>query len=232
MLQILFAILAGMLTIAAPCILPLLPILLGVSVGQTSKTRPIFIVLGFVLVFASAGLLLSYLSQHIGLDPGIIRTTGVVILGLFGLFLIWSKPFDLLALRMSAIVAKAGMAGGRGEGNWGAFVLGMTLGIVWTPCAGPVLGSVLTLIALQTELATATILLVAYAIGAGLPMLLIAYGGQYLSTRVESLARYSRLIQQIFGIVIIAFAVAVYFNYDLVFYSLFLKYCPSFNPKF
>lgn len=232
MLQIIFAFLAGILTIASPCILPLLPILLGVSVGQKSRTRPLWIVVGFVLVFSLAALALSLLAQHTGLNPNTVRTAGIIVLAIFGLSMIWSGLFDALAMRMNSITAKASQIGGTGSGNAGGFILGMTLGIIWTPCAGPVLGSVLALIALQKEIATAGILVVAYALGAGIPMLIIAYGGQYLSERVSGIARYSRLIQQIFGAIIIVLAILLYFNYDTLIYAKILQYYPSFNPKF
>ena len=88
-------------------------------------------------------------------------------------------------------------------------MLGTTLGLVWTPCAGPVLGSILTLVATSKDTAWASVLLVAYAIGAALPMLAIAYGGQAVTTRVRSIARYSPRLQQAFGTVVIAFALAV-----------------------
>ncbi len=233
MLQILFAILAGILTIAAPCILPILPILLGSSIGQTSKTRPLFIVAGFVIVFSVVAILLSVLTRSLGLSSNLVRTTGVFILAIFGLLMLWPTPFELLMLRFNNIFAKAGTLGDpTRRGNWSGFILGMTLGIVWAPCAGPVLASILTLVALQKELSVAGILLFAYAVGAGVPMLLIAYGGQYLSTRITAVAKYSRLLQQIFGIIIILLSVAIYFNYDTKLYSLFLNYCPSSNPKF
>ncbi|WP_368734835.1 cytochrome c biogenesis CcdA family protein, partial [Klebsiella pneumoniae] len=70
---------------------------------------------------------------------------------------------------------------------------------VWTPCAGPVLGSILTLVATSRNLGWAGTLLVAYAIGAAIPMLAIAYGGQAATTRVRSLARISPRLQQGFG---------------------------------
>jgi cytochrome c-type biogenesis protein len=232
MVQILFAILAGILTIAAPCILPLLPILLGVSVGQTNKTRPLFIVAGFVLIFSLAALLISFLTRHLGLDPNIIRTIGIAALAIFGLLMIWPLPFELLAIKMNSFFAKASVIGGTGRGNLGGFFLGMTLGIVWTPCAGPVLASVLTLVALQKESLTALILLLAYACGAGIPMLIIAYSGQYLTTRITSLAKYSRLLQIIFGVIIILLAVALYFSYDTQIYAKIIQYYPSFNPKY
>ncbi len=232
MLQILFAFLAGLLTIAAPCILPLLPVILGVSLGHTSKTRPLYIVAGFVLVFAGAAVLLSVLARTVGLDPRIARTIGVIFLGAFGVLLLWPRPFDYLMSRFTAVFARAsGLANPSRRGNWSGFILGMTLGIVWTPCAGPVLGSILTLVALQKEISVAAILLLAYAAGAGVPMLLIAYASQYLGNAVVSISRYSRLLQQIFGVIIIALAVAIYFNYDVALYAIFLKYCPTFNLK-
>ena len=105
-------------------------------------------------------------------------------------------------------------------------MLGTTLGLVWTPCAGPVLGSILTLVATSKDVAWASLLLVAYAIGAALPMLAIAYGGQAATTRVRSLARISPRLQQGFGVVVIAFALAAYFQYD----TLIVAWLTGFYP--
>src|SRR3990167_10982184 len=98
MLQILFAILAGILTVGAPCILPLLPILLGASVGQKSKTRPLFIALGFIVTFSLAGLFLSFLVIKLDIAPDLLRNIAVLALAIFGVFLIWPNPFELLTL--------------------------------------------------------------------------------------------------------------------------------------
>jgi cytochrome c biogenesis protein CcdA len=73
------------------------------------------------------------------------------------------------------------------------------VGLVWTPRAGPVPGSILTLVATSKDVASASVLLVVYAIGAALPMLAIAHGGQSTTTRVRSIARYSPRLQQAFG---------------------------------
>ncbi len=231
MLQVLFALLAGILTIAAPCILPLLPVLLGTSVGHRSKTRPVFIVLGFIIVFSLAGLLLATLSTKLGLNPNTLRLVAIVVLALFGALLLWPLPFELIAGRLSGTFAKVGAEANQGQGNLSGFVLGMTLGLVWTPCAGPVLGTVLTLVALQRELTTAGILLTAYAIGAALPMLAIAYGGQYLTAKVRVLTRYTGVLQRTFGVLIITLAVALYYNYDTKLYAVLLEHYPTFNPK-
>lgn len=219
MIQILLALLAGVLTIAAPCIFPLLPILLGTSVGHASKTRPLFIVAGFILVFSLAAILLSFLSAHVGLNSNIIRDIGIAALAIFGIFMLFPSSFDSVAGRLNSLASKGSAVGGTGQGNKGAFILGMTLGIVWTPCAGPVLASILALIALQKEILTAAILLVAYSIGAGVPMLILAYAGQYLTTQVAWISKYTPVLQKIFGVIIILVAIGIYFNYDTLLYA-------------
>jgi cytochrome c-type biogenesis protein len=217
MLQILIAVLAGVITIGAPCILPMLPILLGASVGQKSKTRPLFIVLGFVIFFALAALGLALLTQSLGLSAHVIRQVAIVLLGMFGLIMLYPKLFKKAVSKLGGMIGKAQSVSRKaGEGNWGGFVLGALLGLIWTPCAGPVLGSILTLIATSTNLGFAALMLVAYAIGAGIPMLLIAYGGQFISMKVRSITKYAEVIQQVFGVIILLLAISMYFGWDLV----------------
>lgn len=73
---------------------------------------------------------------------------------------------------------------------------------------------------------------IAYALGAGIPMLLIAYGGQYISTKITGVAKYSHRLQQIFGVIIIMLSLAIYLNYDIKIYAVLLQKFPSINPKF
>jgi cytochrome c-type biogenesis protein len=215
MIEILLAFLAGTVTIAAPCILPMLPILLGASVGQASRARPIFIVLGFTLAFSSVALVFGAFSDALGLTQDTLRTVAIVLLLGFGVLMVWPRPFAWLAARLGGVFDRAGaVAACAGSSNVGGFVLGTTLGVLWTPCAGPVLGSVLTLVAAAEDLPYAAVLLVCYAIGAGIPMLGIAYGGQYMSTRLRRLARHAHRLQQAFGALVILIAVAMHFQYD------------------
>lgn len=224
MIEILFAILAGILTIGAPCILPLLPILLGSSVGSTSKTRPLFIALGFVVMFTIVGLSLSYLITTLNISPNLLRTIATFALALFGIFMLWPTPFEKVTSYLSGFTTKANsMSTKAGTGNLGGFVLGLMLGLIWTPCAGPVLGSILTVIATQGNIAQSGILLTAYAIGAGIPMLAIAYGGQLITTKVRLIVPYTTKIQQVFGVIIILLAVAIYFQVDTQFQAFILE---------
>ncbi|WP_454616273.1 cytochrome c biogenesis CcdA family protein [Bradyrhizobium cenepequi] len=228
MLNLVLALLAGVVTVAAPCTLPMLPILLGASIGQTSKVRPAMIALGFVMSFSMVALLLSAITRAFDFDPNLLRTGAAILLLGFGLLMIWPTPFE----RLTGWIA--GLTGGRSPGNptpsqglIGGFVLGTTLGLVWTPCAGPVLGSILTIVATSKDAGWASLELVVYAIGAALPMLAIAYGGQAVTTRIRSIARIAPRLQQGFGVVIIAFAALSYFQYD----TLIVAWLTSFYPN-
>ena len=233
MIEILLAIFAGILTVAAPCILLPLPIIFGSSVGQQSKTRPLFITLGFVLTFAFLGLTLNFIIQNLGLSPNALRNSAAVILAIFGLLMLWPTPFERLMMHASGLITKVSQTGQtKGEGNWGGFLIGILIGIIWAPCAGPILGSILTLVAQQTDLVRAGILLTAYGLGAGIPMLAIAYGSQALTTKIKGIARYATRLQQIFGVIILLLAVAIFFQYDTLLQVRLLEIIPAFNPKF
>jgi cytochrome c-type biogenesis protein len=227
MLDLVLALLAGVVTIAAPCTLPMLPILLGASVGQTGKARPAFIALGFVTSFATVALLLNLITRIFDFDPNVLRTGATVLLLGFGLLMIWPAPFEWLSIRIGGFSGGGGNDRRTHPGNIGGFILGATLGLVWTPCAGPVLGSILTVVATSKNTAWASLLLVIYAIGAALPMLAIAYGGQAVTTRVRSLARITPRLQQGFGVIVVAVAIASYFQYD----TLIVAWLTGFYPN-
>ncbi len=213
MIQVLFAFIAGILTVLAPCILPMLPILLGASIGQQSKQRPLLIVCGFILSFAFASLILSALVSNLGLSANIVRDVAIFLLLIFAILMIWPKPFELLTVKMSGTINIIGQLG-QDQGNMGGLILGLVLGIIWTPCAGPILGTILTLIAIQGSTGKSAVLIIFYALGAGIPMLIIAYGSRWLTTKIKLIARHSVKIQQTFGVLIVLLAVAMYFQYD------------------
>lgn len=227
MLDLLFALLAGILTIAAPCTLPMLPILLSASIGRVGHLRPAMIALGFVVSFSAVALALGAITQLFDFDPNVLREAASILLLGFGLLMLWPAPFEWLSARLNGWLDLGSSNGAQREGALGGLVLGTTLGLVWTPCAGPVLGSILTLVATSKDVAWAGTLLVAYAIGAAIPMLAIAYGGQAAATRVRSLARITPRLQQGFGVVVIGFAVAAYFQYDTLIVAWLTRFYPT-----
>lgn len=212
---------AGVLTVAAPCVLPMLPLVLGASVGARQRSRPLFIALGFALAFASVVLLFNSFAQVLGLShEGLRRGAAVLLLG-FGALMLWPALYHRIALRAAG--ALSGLASwqppGRlrddlREGPLGGLLLGASLGVVWTPCAGPVLASILTLIATEPASGRVALLLLAYSLGAALPMLLIGYGGQWAGAWARRVAGGLQRVQQGFGVVVIGVALALLFQLD------------------
>ncbi|MGY4827777.1 cytochrome c biogenesis CcdA family protein [Sphaerotilaceae bacterium SBD11-9] len=243
---------AGVLTIAAPCVLPMLPIVLGASVASQQRTRPIFIALGFALAFAAAVLVFSSVTQVLGLSQQALRNAAAVLLLGFGLLMVWPSLYHRLSLRASA--ALSGVAAwqpdeglrkpdeglrkpdeglrkpdeGLRKGPLGGLLLGASLGLVWTPCAGPVLASILTVIATEPASGRAALLLFAYSLGAALPMLLIAYGGQVASAWVRCIAGSLQRLQQGFGVVVVGVALALLFQLD----GVFTVWLADLSPRF
>ena len=225
MLNVFFALLAGVVTIAAPCTLPVLPILLGASMGRGGTMRPVFIALGFVMSFTAVALLLGALTRIFDFDPNVLRDGAIVLLIAFGALLIFPQLFERLTAPLQGFIGSTGHL--NRDGNIGGFVLGTTLGLVWTPCAGPVLGSILTVVATSPDKTFASFLLFVYALGAAIPMLLIAYGGQAVTSRVRSVARIAPRLQQGFGVAVIAFAVAMFFQYDTLAVAWLTQFYPA-----
>ena len=228
MLSALFALLAGIVTVAAPCTLPVLPILLGTSLAARGKARPLFIAAGFVAAFAAVTLVFSAVARVAGLEADQLRNVAIVLLAIFGVLLLWPHGYARLSAAASALINRVGNGAPRStEGAFGGFLLGTTLGLVWTPCAGPVLGSILTLLATEPNSSWAATLLTLYAIGAAIPMLAIAYGGQFAATRVRAIAAVAPRLQQGFGVLIVAYAVAMYLQYDTTITAWLTEFYPS-----
>lgn len=232
MIQFFFAFLAGIVTIAGPCILPLLPIILGTATVRTHPSRPVFIILGFTLSFSVFAIAFAAFGRILGISADGFRLIGTVVIGFFGFILVFPRIQEALFAKLQpAIHAVTPKQPAELESLWGAFLLGASLGLVWTPCAGPVLGSILTLVATKQQPVQAGALLIAYALGAGIPMLLIAYGGQYASQRVRAFSRYSQALQTFFGLVIILVAIGIYTGMDRSFQTWLITHAPWLFPN-
>ena len=213
------AALSGVLTIIAPCILSLLPIMLGSSLGGGSKFRPLFVVLGMVASFTAFGFIFAASTNFLGLTREAVRTLATILIFLFGLALVFSQTYDRLVAQVRAGWHK--LAGRptaslpiRREGLRGAFTLGASMGVTWVPCAGPVLGIILTIATIQGNLIGGTILFFAYALGAAVPMLLIGYGGAWVVRKVRWLTAKVETIRKIAGAILIVMAIAIFFGLD------------------
>ncbi len=221
---ILLALASGVLTIIAPCIISLLPIMLGSSLGH-HRLRPLVIVLGMVASFTAFGLFFAFFSRFLGLNRFQLRDVSVVLILLFGLSLLFPHAYDRVVATLQSAWSRLCMAARGGtlpppkqpknrQGLWGGFTLGASMGLAWTPCSGPVLGLILTIGASQQEFLRPLILFLAYALGAGIPMLVIGYGGQFIVGRVRWLATKAELIRRVAGGVLTVMALAMVWGLD------------------
>jgi len=210
-LSIGLAVLGGLLTVLSPCVLPILPILVGRSL-QSHRYGPVVLVIGLISGFAVAGSLLGLTASWLTDLTNGIRTVALLlllVLGLLAIFPSWGyRLFGLLPAGLwRQKTTQIGLAG--------EFWLGTQLGLLWTPCAGPVLASILVLAAVNHQVMSAFGLLVAYGIGAGVPLLLIAYGSRTFSRRLLGLRSHSALLQRIGGVMVVATAAAILLGWDL-----------------
>lgn len=222
-----FAFIAGLVTILSPCILPILPIVLSGSIGN-GKSRPIGIVTGFIGSFTFFTLTLSYIVKNTGMSADGLRTVAIIIIALFGISMITPK----FQIWMEGVFSKLAGLLPKGTGDTGfigGVFVGLSLGLLWAPCVGPILASVITLAATSTVTFATILITLAYSVGTAIPMLAITYGGRTLLNRVPWLLSSTQKIQKAFGIIMIMTAVGIYFNVDRTFQSYILEKFPSYG---
>jgi cytochrome c biogenesis protein CcdA/thiol-disulfide isomerase/thioredoxin len=209
------ALVAGILTVASPCVLMVLPILLSTS-GGGGRLRPLGIVLAFVLSFTAFTLAFAGALQALAVPATWLRAFTIVALGLFGLALLipaWGRAIE----RALAPLARAASSpdGGQRNGFGGGLLIGAGLGLLWAPCAGPLMALAISLTATAGFTAEGVAIALAYTLGAGIPMLLIAYGTRGFVARAKGMGRNTAIIQRIFGGLTVAACVALFMGVDV-----------------
>ncbi len=227
---LLFAFLSGVVTVLSPCILPVLPILLSVSVGQ-GRYRPYGIISGLVISFAFFTLSLTALVHTTGISPNILRYIAILLIIFFGLTMLFPELGNFFAVKTSVFARLGNIVQTEsqflGNGFLSGFVIGAALGLIWTPCAGPILATVTTLVATHAVTAGAVILTIAYSLGTALPMFLIMYGGNRIIYSTQFLAQYTELIRRFFGALMIMGALSIALHADRVLLQFTAKYFPA-----
>jgi cytochrome c biogenesis protein CcdA/thiol-disulfide isomerase/thioredoxin len=227
LLFLLFAFVSGVVTILSPCILPVLPIVLSGSVGGGQR-RPLGVVLGFVLSFTFFTLFLSTLVKITGISSDALRVISIVILFGFGVSLLVPQVQVAMEQLFSKLSGVASLQG-KHEGFLGGIVVGLSLGLVWTPCVGPIIASVITLAAASKVTLAAVLITVSYSVGTAIPMLAVMYGGRGLLQRVPWLVPNSGKIQKVFGVLMMVTAVGIFFNLDRQFQTYVLQVFPQYG---
>jgi len=212
-----FAFIAGLVTILAPCVWPLLPVILA-STSTGEKRKPLGVTLGIITTFALFTLTISYIVKIIPFDPNNLRLFAVVVIGFLGLILVIPKLSQVVEGWVSRLSSSVGnkARGAHDEGFKGGFILGSALGIVWTPCAGPILATIATLAATRSLNIETILVSLVYVIGVGIPLFFFALGGRWIFTKTRFLSKHTGRVQQIFGIVMIITAIGIFTNYDKI----------------
>lgn len=207
----LFALAAGAATALSPCVLPVLPAVLGAGVTG-GRRRPLGVVTGLVASFTFATVALVYVIEALGLPDGLVRTLAIVTLLVFGVCLLVPALGDRIEAWGSRIAPAPARA--RGDGFGSGLLLGASLGFVYTPCAGPILAGVITVSAAQDFTAGKLAVALAYAIGSGAVLYLLMLGGRRL---VDRLNPYRAWVQAATGAAMVLVAVAMTAQFDLRF---------------
>ena len=229
-----FAFVSGVITILSPCILPVLPIVLaGGSSG--GKARPFGVISGFVVSFSFFTLALSAIVQALGVPADAMRYVAIALIVLFGAVMLVPRLREAFDVAVSRAVSRgSGRAGGLSPskpraGFLGGVPVGLSLGLVWTPCVGPIMASVISLALTQKVDGGSVLVTVAYTLGTAIPMLAIMLGGRALIARVPGLSKNAGAIQRVFGVVMILMGVALAFQWDRQVQTAILRAFPSYG---
>ncbi|MEJ2374688.1 MAG: cytochrome c biogenesis protein CcdA [Pseudolabrys sp.] len=166
------ALLAGVLSTLSPCVLPLLPLVLGAALTE-HRFGPVALAAGVAASYVAVGLFVATIGFSIGLDQDVFRTVAAVLLIAIGAVLLLPRLQDQLAVAAGPFGnwAHAQTGGMSTSGLTGQFALGLLLGAVWSPCVGPTLGAASVLAAQGKDLGTVAVTMIAFGIGAAAPLI-------------------------------------------------------------
>lgn len=222
LILLVFAFIAGVVTILSPCILPVLPIVLSGSVIGGNR-RPLGIVTGFILSFTFFTLFLSAIVRATGLPADSLRFLAILVIGIFGISLLVPKFQAWLETAFSRLANAAPT--NQGTGFVSGFFMGISLGLVWDPCVGPILASIIALALTGTVNGTTFLITLSYSIGTAIPLFAILYGGRNVVAKLPNPVN----IQKFFGILMVLVAVAMYLNLDRKFQTYILTVFPNYG---
>jgi cytochrome c biogenesis protein CcdA/thiol-disulfide isomerase/thioredoxin len=212
---------AGFITAISPCVLPVLPIIFaGGATG--GRRKPFAIIAGLVLSFSAFTLFGVWLLKRLGLPEDLLRDIAIGLLFLVAATLLFPKVEELVQRPLLRLTRRPG--GDLG----GGFLLGASLGLVFVPCAGPVLAAITVVGATQDVGARAIVLTLAYAVGAAIPMLLIALGGR---SAMNALRPHAHRIRQGLGVAVALTALAIALNVDRHFQTAIPGYTEALQDK-
>lgn len=224
-----FAALAGVLSVLSPCVLPILPILLASATNQ-HKWGPWALAVGLALSFAVIGTAIAWLGASMNLEPTAFRMAAAVMLALFGIILLSSGLQQRFASATGGIsnaghvlLSYLNLAGIKGQ-----LVIGLVLGVVWSPCVGPTLGAAVTLASQSTQLAKVALTMVIFGLGAAAPIVLFGLVSRnLLSNQRGRLATVSKYGKFVMGIALVVVSLSMLSGSDKAVEIYLIEHSPS-----
>ena len=210
------ALLAGVLSVLSPCVLPLVPIVLGTAASE-HRLGPAALATGLAISFTAIGLFVATIGFAAGLDTDVFRTVSAVLLIAVGVLLLVPRLQERFALAASPV---SNWAGGYADtftpgGLFGQFGLGLLLGAVWSPCVGPTLGAASVLAAKGENLAQVALTMLAFGIGAAFPLMLLGLVSREAMMRWRGrLMETGRAGKALLGVLLVTIGLLVATNLD------------------
>ena len=210
------AFLAGVLSILSPCVLPLLPIVLGAAASE-HRLGPAALAAGLAVSFTAIGLFVATIGFAAGIDTGVFRMISAMLLMAVGVVLLVPRLQEQFALAAAPVSNWAGnytdnFTPGSLAGQFG---LGVLLGAVWSPCVGPTLGAASILAAKGENLAQVALTMLAYGVGAALPLLLLGLVSREAMMRWRGrLMETGKTGKALLGVLLVVVGLLVATNFD------------------
>lgn len=212
MILLILTYLAGVLTILSPCILPVLPFVFSRAQGSFLKNG-VPLLLGMALTFSLLSGLALAGGEWIGRANEIGRWVAMCLMAVFGLSLLFPHVSEAALAPLTRLGSKIGQ-GTRGDGLGGSVLIGVSTGLLWAPCAGPILGLVLTGAATQGNVGSSVGLLLSYSLGAATSLgLALVAGNRFLKTLKKFLG-IDQLVKKALGLAVLVGVAAIAFNLD------------------
>lgn len=207
---------AGSLTTLSPCVFPLLPLVLG-GAAQRHRAAPLAMALGMTLSFAALGVVIGLFGSALGLSPENVRTFAALVLIAFGFTMVVPQLNERLTNFISPLASSANQASASLDAASlkGALLLGGLLGLIWSPCSGPLLGTALTLVATEGGAARGALILGFFGAGAAIPLVAVAYLSRAGFGRIQFwVVTHANQTKKIFGIALLLVGLAILIGAD------------------
>jgi cytochrome c biogenesis protein CcdA len=221
--------LAGLLSTLSPCVLPLVPILVGTA-AAAHVFGPYALALGLMLSFSLVGIFLATLGASLGLDQDAFRNVAAVVLIGFGVVLLSGRLQERFATATSGLGAAGDrlLSRLRLDGLGGQFAVGLLLGVIWSPCVGPTLGAATTLASQGQSLAQIALLMMIFALGAGTPLVALGSVSRAAMARMRGrLLQAGRLGKSMLGALLALVGAAILTGLDKSFEAWALRVSPQ-----